>query len=206
MSQGIVKYEGNVRAELAKDTAEAVELSGLVIDLVVQSQEDLELASDVLAKVKGEYKRLEDRKKAVTGPLTTALNEVRSWFKPAQDYYARTETLLKKSISDYHIRVAEANAEAMRLAAEAAAASDTEGVLVATALIETPEKIKGLSVRETWEFEVANVDEVPRQYMYVDETLIKAHMKNSADSKTGEPLPISGIRFFKKAIVASRSK
>lgn len=206
MTQGLVKFEGSAKAELAKDADEAHELFGLVLDIPIESQADLELASEALAKAKGEYKRLEERKKAVTGPLTAAVNEVRSWFKPAQDYYAKAEASLKKSIADYHARVAQANADAMRLAAEAAASSDIEGVLVATSLIETPDKIKGLSVRETWDFEVLDVSQVPHKYLFVDEAAVKAHIKEHVDERTGEPLPISGIRFFKKAIIASRSK
>lgn len=205
MSQGLVKFEGNARAELVQEAESANEFSGLVIDLSIETQEDLELASEALAKVKGEYKRLEERKKAVTGPLTTAINEVRSWFKPAQDYYSKAEVVLKKRIADYHTRLAEQNAQAMALAAAAAEQNDTTAVLTAIATIETAEKIKGLSIREAWDFEVVDVYQVPREYMFVNETAVKEHIKETTD-KSGEPLPIPGIRFVKKQIVASRAK
>lgn len=202
MSQGLVKFEGTAKEELATEAMTAQELVNLTADMVIDSQADLELASEALAQVKGEWKRLEERKKAVTGPLTAALNEVRAWFKPAQSYYERAETGLKKSIADYHERVAQANAAAMALAAQAAAENDTVAVMTAISSVHTTDKVKGLSVREVWDFEVTDITQVPHDYLYVNDALVKKYVQDSP----GDPLPLPGIRFFKRSIVASRAK
>lgn len=205
-SEGLVKFDATTKASLVTEKSTGSELLEAIRDMTIEDQADLDLAAEALADAKGNFKRLEERKKTVTDPLTTAINEVRSWFKPAQDVYKEVEGILKEKIAAYHTKRDAENRKALQAAADAHAAGSFTEVGAALSTISTPEKIAGLSVRDAWTFEVVSIEMVPREYLYVNETLVKAQMKKtSADSPTGEPEPIPGIRFIKTALVTSRA-
>jgi hypothetical protein len=55
------------------------------------------------------------------------------------------------------------------------------------------------SLRRTWDYEVVNDEEVPRMFLTVDHSAIKAFIKSSTDKKTGEcKAKIPGVRVFEK--------
>ena len=200
----LVQYD-NTKTELVVERASAEELLTLVRDMPIESQDDLDLAAEALAKAKGEFKRLEAKKQLVTGPLNKSLVEVRSWFKPTQDFYAAVESILKKKIADYHTVCARLNQLAVEQAAAAHASNNSAGISEALSTIQVPEKVQGLGLRQTWDFEVVDIALVPHEYLFVNETAVRAAMKQNA-SKDGVPEPISGIRFLEKTIVSSRAK
>lgn len=205
--EGLVKYEATAKAEMGPEQSSAKELFEAIRGMPIDHQGDLDLAAEALAQIKGEMKRLEARRKAVTGPINEALEEVRGWFKPAIDYYLQAESTLKKSIAEYHTRCEAQNKLALRQAAEAAAAQDRPAIGVALADIQVPEKVSGLNLRDAWDFEVVSVEQVPMQYHYINETAVRDAMRASiAASKDKTPAPIPGIKFVKKTIVSSRAK
>lgn len=204
-SSAMVKYEGDAKAEMVAESVTAESWLVNVRDTAIESQADHDLCAEALAHVKGEWKRLEERKKSVTDPLTKAINEVRSWFRPAQDFYAQAEVLLKANIATYHKRCAEQNQAALAAAAQAHQAGNTEAVADALASIQVPDKVAGLGLRETWDFEICDKSLVPMQYLMVDETAVKTAIR--ASTGVGKaPTPIPGIRFVLKTVVSSRAK
>lgn len=200
----LVQYD-NTKTELVTERASAEELLMLVRDMPIESQDDLDLAAEALSKAKGEWKRLEAKKQLVTGPLNKTLVEVRSWFKPTQDFYASVESILKKKISDYHTACARLNQLAVEQAAAAHQQGNASGISEALSTIQVPEKISGLGLRQTWDFEVVDIALVPHEYLFVNEVAVRAAMKQNA-SKDGVPEPIPGIKFVEKTIVSSRAK
>lgn len=89
-------------------------VSNQAADMLIDSQETLANASDVLSKVKTAAKSVKSRKEEVTKPLNEALKAYRSQFKPLEDDLSLAEKTIKTKMLDY-------TEEIDRVAAEQAA-------------------------------------------------------------------------------------
>jgi len=76
-------------------------------DLMIDSQESLSQATDILSKIKTSAKDLKSRKEEITNPLNAALKSARSLFKPLEDDLATAERTIKGKILDYSNEVEE---------------------------------------------------------------------------------------------------
>lgn len=87
-------------------------------DLMIDSQESLEKASDILSQIKTSAKDIKNRKEEITKPLNAALASARALFKPLEDDLATAERCIKDKMLDYTNEVdAKAAAEAAKLEA-----------------------------------------------------------------------------------------
>jgi hypothetical protein len=65
--------------------------------------------------------------------------------------------------------------------------------------VQAPPKVEGLSFREEWDFEIENVDQLPRDYLKPDEVKIRSVVK----AMKGQT-KISGVRVFSKRVPSVR--
>ena len=98
--------------------------------------------------------------------------------------------------------------EAVRFAAEAEAAGDTETAMEAVGIAAATEstvtaapKAAGVSVREVWEAVVTDKTKVPLEYMEVNMSAL-----NSIARATKGSLNIPGVQFVKKTALSVRGK
>lgn len=76
-------------------------------ELMIDSQESLSQATDILSKIKSSAKDLKSRKEEITNPLNAALKSARSLFKPLEDDLATAERTIKDKMLDYSNEVEE---------------------------------------------------------------------------------------------------
>lgn len=167
----------------------------------IVTDEDLSFAAEVLQEVKGNYARLEERKKQATDPLNQALKTIRSWFRPAQDFYLKAEVLLKTKIAGFH-QAREQERQAALLQAQAAYVAQNQEA-VQTALAALPPqipKVDGLSTREDWTYEVIDFAVLPDKFKVPNHSLLVEMAKASKDK-----LDIPGVRSVCKTVVISRA-
>lgn len=181
----------DVRSELAGESTSAASFLADLETLLVETPDDLEYASGILLEVKNQWKRLEERRKKITVPIDTAKKEVQDLFRPPQKALEAAESLLKEKIGAYQIA---RNAERAALL-PAVASGDAPPTALAPV-----EHVKGVSVTESWTWEVEDLDAVPRQCMNVD----PAKVQYVIDHCDGEPV-IPGIRFIRKGNVRVRT-
>lgn len=189
---------------LAQQEAEDAEaLLAEILDLPCETQEDLEFAAGALAEVKGKYNHLKEMLDKVVNPIELGLREVRSWFKPGLDFYTKCEKLLKHKIEEGHDRAFEKQREALQLAAAASMAGDTEAA--ATAMEEAEQfevrPIPGLSIRNTWDYEIVDFKKLPDEYKLADDKKIRAVIRAHKGV-----VNIPGIKPVRKGSVSSKSK
>lgn len=170
---------------------------------VIETRDDLALAADVLAEVKGKWKRLDEREKEITRPMNDALKKTRALFKPAKDYFGEVETHLKRAIGAHKMLEEKRNAEAARAAADAHEAGDTQGVVNAMATIAHISNVGGLTTMRKWRFEITDASKLPREFLCPNETLIKEHAAHTTGDD--DPTPIPGVRFYPEVVVRSRA-
>lgn len=104
----------DTQGALEKEAADAKAVLQGIEEFEVAEQADLDFADEVLGDVKRAWNELEERKKKATGPMNAALKEIRSWFKPAQDFYSKAEGILKGKIVSAHQKAQEEQDKALR--------------------------------------------------------------------------------------------
>lgn len=193
--------DGALRTELLGESEEQEELVRAFEDLKITSEEDCRQVTDFIRKVKAENKALEERKQNVTRPLMGVVEEVRGWFRPAQNWLSQAEAVLKQKLADYRAEVDRKNQAAMALLAAAAEQKDTRALAVATQqFVETPQ-VKGLGMRTVWDWKLVDPSAVPREFLSVDPAKVKAHIQAAGKST---PAAIPGLEIYARTQVSVR--
>lgn len=189
------------QAALQKETGEKRGLYEAVKELSITDEQSYKEAGEILVEIKKQLKALETRRKTVVDPLNGVVKEVRSWFKPAEEYLERCEAHLKQLVGAYQAEVARKNQEALAALSAAAAEQDQVKVAMAVGSIASTPKAQGISVREAWDWELVDENQVPREFLSVDPVKVNAYARAAKDH---EPSPVAGIRFFRKQVVTTR--
>ena len=162
----------------------------------IDVQEDLELAGQVLAEVTAAAKKIAAAKLESTAPHTKALADARGAFVSIEGRISQATALWKQKII--------AGSDAMRARTQAAvaamAAAPPEDRTTLLAVIRLPQKEASFQTREVWDYEVVAPAELPREFLKPDEAAIRKAMGHRLD---GVPVPIPGVRWFQKAVIAS---
>jgi len=147
-----------VIAELVTPIKTEYDATNAKIDgLTIQNQAMLEIVSEILVKVKTDFKELEKQRKSVTKPMLDAKKQVDAWFKPATDALKECETKLKTAISAY-----------LQEQERAKLAAVQEGDTDALARSEAPEVPDGIQTRARWTYEIYDEKLLPREYLCPD--------------------------------------
>jgi len=126
------------------------ELDNIIKDIVSDTKEvkienasQLIFFSDVLQRIKGKSKQLDEMRKNITKPIDAAKKEVMTLFKKPLELLEETETKIKKEIATYLQVNKNAN---------------------------IPE---GISMRSKWNFRIVNEDLIPKEYWIINESAIR---------------------------------
>lgn len=176
---------------------------------------EYEEAAVVLQKLTAREKEVEARKAELWDPLAKLTRNVQALFNPPLKVLDQAKKVVSGKMGAYaleqrNIALAaqqRANQEAedarQKLLAKAERAADDgnyarAGVLEARAeSVQAPTiesdipKVSGIQLRERWLFEVVDPDEVPREFLMVDERLIRAEVNTK-----GSLAKIPGVRIW----------
>jgi hypothetical protein len=157
---------------------EATETYG-VITLVRDADEATAVLSDVQARIR----TLESKRDEIVYPLKEVIKRVNALFKPALDTYQQSKDFLKGLIrAEVDARLAQQRAALALPVPDVRAALAVAPVQAAT--------------RQVWQFEVTDIEKVPRRFMTIDGVAIKNALKN------GET--IDGIKGWTETSVIAR--
>jgi len=191
-----------------KNTAEQAQAEAhadlvLVSDADLITQEDLNLAADLLRKVKDKFKELDGQRKSVVEPINSSVKTINGWFKPVLDILRNTEKVLKKKMAQATEEAFERRRVALQEAGEKSLAGDTAGatVLMQRAQGDELDAPKGVSFTHKYSYEILDMSAIPRQYLAVDDVAVMAHVKANKE-KTNIP----GIKVVVETGVVSRAK
>lgn len=198
----VIPNESELALATAKETTLAQQVRDALRDLPVRTNTEIEVASGLLVDVKGKAKALDDRMREITKPLNEALKSTRDLFRGALGAYEEAEEILKRKIADAHLAITAANVAAMQAAQQQLAQGDVRGAALATsAMVEKPQA-EGVRTQEIFTYRVVNALEVPREFLVVDDSKVKAYIKTFGKDK-----PIPGIVIESDVrIVASRGR
>ena len=167
---------------------------------MVRSSEDIAAVSPLLQHIKGDMKRLKERKERITKPLNEALKEIRDFFRPAEQRLEEAEVLLKSAIGAAQKAIYEANRIAQLQTQQALQQGDVRLAAQVSGAIQGTEAPAGLSFRERFTYRVVNAAVIPREFLMPDDKRIKDHV-----SKHGMANPIPGILVEPEVQVVARA-
>lgn len=106
----------NKQPNLTPVKRQVTTISNQAGDLLIDSNESLTQATDILSKIKTSAKDVKKRKEEITKPLNDALKSARDLFRPIEADLATAERCIKDKMLDYSNAVeAEAAAKAAKL-------------------------------------------------------------------------------------------
>jgi DNA polymerase III psi subunit len=167
----------------------------------------LDSAMEVKRAAEANRKKVADDWEAAKAPCVEAtnyLNPMMYKFKKKQEEERRLEQLrleaeARKQEEERRLREAEL-LEQMGEHEEAARVIE-EPVTVSVPVAPKPQAPSNFVAKENWQFEITDIDKLPRKYMVADEVMIRAEVKRMK-GKTS----ISGVRVWDAGTVASRSR
>ena len=190
-------------------------------------------AGEDLKQVKALAREIEEKRTAITGPINRALKEVNALFKPAQEWLAEAERLLKGALlgfqaeQDRIAREAQAKAdeevrrEREKLEQQAAKAElkgkiekaeglrDQAQAQIAPVVSSAAPKISGIVTRETWKAEVTDKMAFVRHVVEARPDLIALILidqvgLNAQARSLKDALDLPGVKPVKETILAAR--
>lgn len=184
----------------------------------VNNDNELQVSGAVQTRIQKHVKALEKHRKELTEPLDALKKQIMAQEKDMKASL-ETEALRLKAMNDsYATRMYEAQ-EAARKAAQQAAAEVTmsaqqeaENIFGAGVVFDesftppVPEVVKPTTTTNRtvirWEFEVVDPNQVPREFLSVDESKIRKYRDYQV--QIGNTPEIPGVKFDKKVSVESR--
>lgn len=222
----ITEVKTNLQA--AEWTAERDSLVAKAKEIVaVTDNEQFETAGAIQAKGTKLISKLEKIRKEITAPLDEIKKDIMSQEKALRVDIEKEVARIKKLTTAYateqarkaeeerrRIEEAERKAAEAQVAAEAAAAADPYGFNAPAAVAPTPyipsptvEKAHSTNNRvvEKWDFTVLDANVVPREFLSVDETKIRAFLAaKKAEGYKADQISIAGIKISSTMQVYSR--
>ncbi len=170
-------------------------------DFVVYDQQGLDIVEAVLLDVKARWNIIEAERKRHTAPHNKKVKAYNTLFNGPLHAYAMIETILKQKVLDAKMRAKQAQDAAMLAAQQAHQVGDRHAVAVATHAVYQADihHTPGVSTRPVWAYRIVSLPHVPREFLMVNDSAIKAYIK-----ATDGQMPIAGIEIYADGIVSVR--
>lgn len=175
------------------------------IGKAITSPQEMEVHVGNLSLLNKELKRITAHKEEKTKPINAALKAIRADYKPFEEQLESAITVERKNISAYQTEQKKiADAEKAKIDArigegrghftmETAARKSGE-VATPETLVQTESgKVSFKTVRK---FELVDIKQVPHEYLEVNETKVRAALKDSVE--------VPGFRYFDEEVPINR--
>lgn len=172
-------------------------------DVQITTQEQYEVATDLLSKIKTVGKMLKERKEEITRPLMDALNSARDLFKPIEQSHADAERIIKSKMVAYQYeqeRIQAAEQAKIAARVEKGTMKQETAIKKMEAMPEVPTTARGkvgmVSTRIMKKLVINDENAVPREYCSPDNTKIKAALDAGKD--------VPGASYIEEKVISAR--
>jgi len=189
--------------DLAPIKVRVTKMTSVVSDLVIEDQEGLKNAINILSAIKGVQKALKDWKDERIKPIKISIKKLEGDMKPYETSCKDAEDDVKGKMITYHKQVAEAEAKARAKIAEKVESGrikeetgvkQLEKVQTADTFVK---KDKGsISFKKVKKFDIEDLSKLPIAYHLADMVAIRKQMN------AGIELP--GVRYYEEDSVTAR--
>jgi hypothetical protein len=194
----ITEQEAMVFTKSAVDNATTL-LNHLGTSLEITNDEQYADANEVLKHIVKEKRSLQEKKTWVLAPIKESMKRWTSLFGAPEKVLVQSEVLLKGAIAKYKTDKIAKSRSFLQEAAQSINHKET-ATLVSLAQQAVPQT-DGVSTFVVWDFEVEDINQVPIEFLQVDEKAVRAVVKNMKNNTK-----IPGIKVFSKTSVSVRTK
>jgi len=212
MNQALIKPE-EYDIDLTEWNALSIKAERISEAIAVDSDEEETMAIDSLADIKRFMKQIEDARKNQVDPFNKLVKRVNDIFRPIGDGLVKSESVIKDKVKQWRIKKEAIRQEEERkrqieyqkqIAEEQAKAKkekrEAEIVPPPPTIMQT--NVRGTpstaSSRKVWKFEVLDETKIPREYLVLDESKIKAMIKTGTRE-------IAGIKIYEDFEISVRA-
>ena len=227
--QNLITIEPIKTEEAVRETEQVLTFLSGIETFSITTQQEYDDGAVFLNQIKNKYKILDAKRKEITKPIDVTKARIMDLFRPPLEKLKRAEEIVKKIMSDYddiQEQILIEQEEKLRKQAEAEETrkrkdlneraerwaekgkeEKAEGLreqaeslhIEAPILAPRTEKPKGISYRDHWTAEVVDFGMLPDEYKFPNMPML-----NRVAQATKGQLPIPGVIFHSKKIVASR--
>ena len=212
MTTAIIKPE-EFDIDLTEWNALSIKAERIANAIEIDSDEEEQMGIDSLADIKRFQKQVEEARKNQVDPFNKLVKRVNDIFRPIGDGLVKSEAVIKDKVKNWRvkkeqIRQAEERKRqaeyAAKIAEEQAKAKlekrEVEIVIPPPAIIQTITRgtSSTASSRKVWKFEILDESKIPRQYLIVDESKIRAAIKLGTRE-------IEGVKIFEDFDISVRT-
>lgn len=171
----------------------------IVSSIIVEDQAGVQMASELLGKIKANLNSLKMLKDQFVKPYEDEVKKSKNWFKMQEEPFKQMEVVVKDKIGVYMEDERKKAEEAAKKAAEEATKNNEENKPVP---IEVPkmsvQATSGkVSAKEITSYEIVDESKIPREYLTVDRGAIQKAVRDGVKD-------IPGVKIIKKTSVAFR--
>jgi len=151
------------------------------------------------------YKKIGDRRKEVESPLDEAERHLKNQMAKYVDEKERERLAAEKKARDEaaeKMREAEKAAEEGRTTEADIALQEAAQMEVAPPPVISAPTVSGAHSTKRWAYEIQDPDQVPREYLTVDEGKISAIARTTKNTETPKAIP--GVKFYLKTGISVR--
>lgn len=183
----IIPQMAEVGKAAEPEIIDANKVKELIDRTVVRNNAEMQTAVGWIAEIKDKWEAVDAKRKSFVDPLRKVVEEINGFFKPALEALKTAEDGLKDKVKD-HIEACAARRDDLLVKVQVTETLADRQKLVTQAAALVPAKVDGLSIRETWEGEVADMGALVdwaisndrRDLLTVDIAALKALTKAAA--------------------------
>ena len=170
---------------------------------LLDSETKLGVAAEVLSWLATQKKKFEERRKFFVKPLNDQVDKINDLFKGYSRPLNEARAIMDEKIIAWNRKQeAERLTEEARIRKEAEKLSKKTGVAIQEIIESAPVKevqqtIGTLTIKKVWTHEVLDTVKVPREYLIVDDMLIRNAIRTGIRA-------IPGIRIYEKEVTSTR--
>ena len=189
--------------EIQEVTQQTGDIMAKAEGVIVVDDAGVESASVILKTIADTKKSIEERRTFFVKPLNDQVKNINDLFKSIVAPLAVADSMIRGKILVYRQKQQDAlrkeqerlDAEARKAQKKADVKAERNGVesvtIVAPVVAPPPTTIGNATVKKVWKFRVVDTAIVPRDYMIVDETKIRAAVRDGLRS-------IQGVEIFQE--------
>jgi hypothetical protein len=172
--------------------------------IVVKIKDDAENVSEFIARLNDLIKGIETKRLEFTRPINESLKAINKTFADLKEPYALAKHILTGKLTEWHLkeerRIREENERREReeqrrrkiQESHAARGHDIGDIPIIDSIAPKENKIGRGHVVKRWTFEVTDEGKVPREFLRVDEVIVRERIRTGTRE-------IPGIRIFQEA-------
>jgi len=175
------KNQIQVAFQEASDTLQGVQSFPCEVD------SDVADLSEILGVVRARLKELEEDRTSITKPLNAAKRAVDAFFNPTIKLLEKAEETIRQKINTFASTREQARQKALAEAREAARLALPPPVPVLA--LEPPPVPSGIYFKPVWTWAVADIHQVPREFLMVNPMAVEALLAPFKDSEQVPQVP-----------------